>query len=285
MAPLVPGAPPGGRAGARARPRRRRRLAPAWAPRSAGTGVAVALLGDRRTPASVRLLRAQEAERVPQTGAVASVQEAELTLAPGLLERIWTPENLERLARAYWRHLRRATFGLVRVVYGEDSRSVVLLSRRLVLLRFRAPEYEVGADRAERHLADRPRRAGRARGPRPRLPEDRRRASARRTSTRTATGACWCGSRSATSIRGCAAADASPGSGPGSTARPSSASTGWSATRSCARSAGGSLRRTQHRGDRAQQDLEPPVSPGPAPGRCRGCESWSPARRASWADC
>ncbi len=83
-----------------------------------------------------------------QTGAVASVQEAELTLAPGLLDRIWSPENLERLARGYWRHLRRVTLGLVRVVYGEDSRSVVLLWRRLVLLRFRAPEYEVGADRA-----------------------------------------------------------------------------------------------------------------------------------------
>ena len=108
----------------------------------------MALLGDRTTPASVRLLPAQEAERVPQTGAVASVQEAELTPAPGVVERIWTQENLERLARAYWRHLRRATFGLVRVVYGEDSRSVVLLWRRLVLLRFRAPEYDVGADRA-----------------------------------------------------------------------------------------------------------------------------------------
>ena len=92
------------------------------------------------------MLPAQEAERVPQTGAVASVQEAELPLAPELVDRIWSPENLERLARAYWRHLRRATLGLVRVVYGEDSRSVVLLSRRLVLLRFRAPDYEVGAD-------------------------------------------------------------------------------------------------------------------------------------------
>jgi hypothetical protein len=107
----------------------------------------VALLADRRTPAaSVRLLRAREAERVPQTGAVASVQEAEVALAPALVERIWSSENLERLARAYWRHLRRVTLGLVRVVYGEDSRSVVLLDRRLVLLRFHAPEYEVAAD-------------------------------------------------------------------------------------------------------------------------------------------
>jgi hypothetical protein len=107
----------------------------------------VAPLVDRRTPASVRLLRTQEAERVSQTGAVGSVQEAELTVPPALFERIWSSEHLERLARAYWRHLGRATLGLVRVVYGEDSRSVVLLSRRLVLLRFRAPDYEVAANR------------------------------------------------------------------------------------------------------------------------------------------
>lgn len=108
--------------------------------------VTVALLGDRTTPASVRLVRAQEAERVSQTGAVGSVQEAEVTLPGSVLERIWSPPYLERLARAYWRHLTRATLGLIRVVYAEDSRSAVLLSRRLPLLRFHAPEYETAAD-------------------------------------------------------------------------------------------------------------------------------------------
>jgi hypothetical protein len=108
----------------------------------------VALLGDRRTPASVRLLRAEEGERVAEVGAVSSAQEAEVTLPTSVLERIWRPEHLERLGRAYWRHLTRATLGLIRVAYDEDSRTVALLSRRLALLRFHAPEYETAADQA-----------------------------------------------------------------------------------------------------------------------------------------
>ncbi|MGH2987219.1 MAG: hypothetical protein ACRDLO_11120, partial [Solirubrobacterales bacterium] len=88
----------------------------------------------------------REAERVSQTGAVGSLQEAEVTLPGSVLERIWSPPYLERLGRAYWRHLSRATLGLIRVAYGEDSRTVVLLSRRLALLRFHAPEYEAYAD-------------------------------------------------------------------------------------------------------------------------------------------
>lgn len=96
----------------------------------------------------MRLLSSGEIERVPQTGAVASVQEAEVTMPAELLEEVWQPEYLERLARAYWRHLTRATLGVVRVVYEEDSRSVVVLSRRLALLRFHAPEYEVSVKEA-----------------------------------------------------------------------------------------------------------------------------------------
>jgi hypothetical protein len=102
---------------------------------------------DRATPASVRLVRAVEAERVSATGAVASVQQAQLTMPASMLDRLWRPDNLERLGRAYWRHLSRATLGLIRVVYGDDFRAVVLLSRRLPLLRFYAPEYDTGADR------------------------------------------------------------------------------------------------------------------------------------------
>lgn len=103
------------------------------------------LSAGRRTPASVNLIRAEEAERVPATGAVASVQEAEVSLPRELLDELWRPENLERLARAYWRYLTRVTLGLVRVVYGPDYRAVVLLHRRLSLLRFHVPEYETGA--------------------------------------------------------------------------------------------------------------------------------------------
>jgi hypothetical protein len=101
-------------------------------------------LSSARSPASVRLIRRGESERVPTTGAVASVQEAEIKLPAELLDSLWSPEYLERLARSYWRYLNRVTLGLVRVVYGPDYRAVVLLSRRLPLLRFQAPEYETG---------------------------------------------------------------------------------------------------------------------------------------------
>jgi hypothetical protein len=82
-----------------------------------------------------------------RTGAVRSVQRADLTLAASALEEIWTPAHLERLARTYWRFLTRVTLGLVRICYGEDTRSVVLLARPLRLLTFGAPEYEIDATR------------------------------------------------------------------------------------------------------------------------------------------
>jgi hypothetical protein len=96
----------------------------------------------RGGPARVRLVRAEESERVPETGAVSSVQEAEITLPRELLDQVWKPEYLERLARSYWRWLSYVTLGLIRVVYAEDSRTAVLLTRRLPLLRFYAPRYD-----------------------------------------------------------------------------------------------------------------------------------------------
>lgn len=80
-------------------------------------------------------------------GAVRSIQAADVTLPTGALQDIWTPMHLERLARTYWRFLSRCTLGLVRVTYEESSRTVVLLARPLELLRFAAPEYELGSDR------------------------------------------------------------------------------------------------------------------------------------------
>ena len=100
----------------------------------------------RRTPARVRLIESGETERVPETGAVASVQEAEVTIPADLVASLWKPEYLERLARAYWAWLTRVTLGLIRVVYASDSRQVVLLSRHLPLLTFHAPEYETRAE-------------------------------------------------------------------------------------------------------------------------------------------
>jgi hypothetical protein len=83
-----------------------------------------------------------------ETGAMRSVQAADLTLSERALGELWSAENLERLARTYWRFLTRVTLGLVRVRYTERERFVVLLFRPLTLLAFRAPEYELGADHA-----------------------------------------------------------------------------------------------------------------------------------------
>jgi hypothetical protein len=77
------------------------------------------------------------------TGAVRSVQRADLLIEQAALSEIWTPAHLERLARTYWRFLTRVTLGLIRVHYTEGERSVVLISRPLRLLTFRAPEYEM----------------------------------------------------------------------------------------------------------------------------------------------
>jgi hypothetical protein len=79
------------------------------------------------------------------TGAVRSVQTAEVSLPADALARIWSPEYLERLARTYWRFLSRITLGLIHVSYREDERSIVLVSRPLKLLTFAPPEYEMDA--------------------------------------------------------------------------------------------------------------------------------------------
>jgi hypothetical protein len=79
----------------------------------------------------------------PETGAVTSRQAAEIVLPAVALAGLWDPEHLERAARTYWSTLRRFTLGLIQVDYTQTERSVVLLSRRLPLLTFRAPEYEM----------------------------------------------------------------------------------------------------------------------------------------------
>jgi hypothetical protein len=81
------------------------------------------------------------------TGAVTSTQAAEVTLPSDLLEEIWTPMHLERLARTYWRFLTRFTLGLVRVYYMPEGRYVCLLTRRIPLLTFLPPEYLMDGDR------------------------------------------------------------------------------------------------------------------------------------------
>jgi len=83
----------------------------------------------------------------PETEAVTSVQKAELLIDRDALVEIWTPENLERLARTYWRFLTRVTLGLLRVHYSEHERYVALVLPPLRLLTFQAPEYEIDSTR------------------------------------------------------------------------------------------------------------------------------------------
>jgi hypothetical protein len=84
--------------------------------------------------------RTSEDER---TGAMRSIQAADLSLPEAVLRELWSPMYLERLARTYWRFLSRVTLGLVRVRYTEHERSIVLLLPALKLITFAAPEYEL----------------------------------------------------------------------------------------------------------------------------------------------
>ena len=83
----------------------------------------------------------------PATGAVTSIQAAEISLPAQAVTEIWTPRHLERLARTYWRFLTRCTLGVIRVKYTEAERFVCILFRPFVLLSFKAPEYEMDAGR------------------------------------------------------------------------------------------------------------------------------------------
>jgi hypothetical protein len=100
----------------------------------------------RRTPAQAVIISPPKSTVVARDGAVRSVQLAELTLAEPDWRRLWNATNLENLARTYWRFLSRVTLGLIRVVYGENDRSVVFLGRPLTLLRFDTPEYDLAPD-------------------------------------------------------------------------------------------------------------------------------------------
>jgi len=86
---------------------------------------------------------ADSTRRDPATGAVTSIQAAELSLPASAVREIWTPMHLERLARTYWRFLTRATLGIVRVKYTETGRYIVVLTKPFTLLSFHAPEYEM----------------------------------------------------------------------------------------------------------------------------------------------
>lgn len=88
-----------------------------------------------------KILDPDDTVRVRSSGAVSSVQEAEIIVARDFLERIWNPDSLELLARGYWGFLRRFTLRIVRVSYAHDHRTVMGFGA-IPLLRFGAPRYE-----------------------------------------------------------------------------------------------------------------------------------------------
>ena len=99
----------------------------------------------RRARAQVRIVHVPQSA-ASEDGAVGSRQVAEVTLPRAELEKMWAPEYLERLARTYWSFLTRFSLGLLKVLYSDDSREVVLLTRPFVLLRFQKPAYDVASD-------------------------------------------------------------------------------------------------------------------------------------------
>src|SRR3954454_7503986 len=104
------------------------------------------LAGYRETRARVHIVGKPQNSSAPD-GSVTTRQVADVTLPQTELDRIWSPEYLERLARTYWRFLTRASLGLIRVLYAPDRRDVVLIARPFRLLTFHAPEYDAEATR------------------------------------------------------------------------------------------------------------------------------------------
>lgn len=85
--------------------------------------------------------------RDPVSGAVHSIQTATVTTPTARLDAIWSPRHLERFARAYWQYMERFSLNLIRVLYDDDGRYVCLLHRRLCVLGFGVPEYELDGGR------------------------------------------------------------------------------------------------------------------------------------------
>jgi hypothetical protein len=104
-----------------------------------------ALARRRQALARVNIVEVPQSGHAPD-GSVSSKQTAEVTLPRRELERMWTAEYLERLARTYWRFLTRVSLGLLRVLYTEDAREIALVTRPFVLLRFHKPEYDLESD-------------------------------------------------------------------------------------------------------------------------------------------
>ena len=98
---------------------------------------------DERRIANAVIADPEEHTVMDRSGAVRSIQAANVEMPEEELLALWRPVNLERLARTYWKYLSRVTFGIIRVTYTPEERAVVVIGRPLVLLRFHAPEYDI----------------------------------------------------------------------------------------------------------------------------------------------
>jgi hypothetical protein len=99
----------------------------------------------RPLPARVTIVHVPE-QGYRDDGSVTTRQEAELTVPRATLDRLWTAENLENLARTYWAFLIRTSMGILKIRYTPDSREIVAFGF-IVLLRFHKPDYETGSTR------------------------------------------------------------------------------------------------------------------------------------------
>jgi hypothetical protein len=100
------------------------------------------LLSGTRRIEGVTIRTPTDDTKIDADGAVRSIQGADLVLPDEMLDGLWTTATLERLARTYWAYLTAVTGGLIKVFYTDEERYVCLLSRRIKLLTFQAPEYE-----------------------------------------------------------------------------------------------------------------------------------------------
>lgn len=110
-------------------------------------GIRKILAGSRTINGAVLHTPTDDTGIDPRTGAVRSVQGADIILPEESLQGMWNPEHLERLARTYWKSLTRFTLGLCQVGYSETERWVYLLHPRIRLLTMQKPEYEMSAQR------------------------------------------------------------------------------------------------------------------------------------------
>ena len=109
--------------------------------------LAILALARRRRAAVSRavLVDPPEATTIDARGAVRSVQAAELVLRSDPA----TPGGLERLERAYWRTVTRATLGLVRLRLRPHGHELVLLAPPVTLMAFGPARRELGDGRGE----------------------------------------------------------------------------------------------------------------------------------------